>query len=99
VSDAAIAQAQRWQRIRDLEVQIDHDEAVALDQDGFADQLEHIGHGKSVAMTKVFNAMGSVAAVQHRADAEKYYAEAVRLRDELAQIAGESGSRARGPAL
>jgi len=93
VNDPAIARAQRWERIRDLQVQIDHAEAVALDQDGFAEQLEHIGHGKSVAMAKVFNAMGTVAAVQHRADAEKNYAEAARLRDELAQIVGQSQSR------
>ena len=71
VGDAAIAAAQRWAKIRDLQRRIDEAEAHALYQAEFADQLEHIGHGKSEAMTKVFNTMGSVAAVQHRGEAEK----------------------------
>jgi hypothetical protein len=90
VSDAAIAQVQRWEKIQNLHRQIDHDEAEALYQDDYADQLEHIGHGKSAAMAKVFNAMGSVGAVQHRTEAEKDHAEAARLRVELAQIESQN---------
>ena len=70
VSDAAIAQAQRWANIRDLQRRIDAAEAHALYQDDYAGQLQHIGHGKSAAMAKVFNAMGSVGAVQHQVEAE-----------------------------
>ena len=86
VSDAAITQAQRWAKIQDLHRRIDASESHALYQDDYANQLEHIGHGKSVAMTKVFNAMGSVGAVQHRTEAEKSHLEATHLRDELAQV-------------
>lgn len=86
VSDAAIAQAQRWKTIRDLHCQIDHAEAIAVYQDEYADQLQHIGHGKSATMAKLFNAMGDVASVQHQGDAAKYHADAARLRAQLAQI-------------
>jgi hypothetical protein len=85
-SDAAIAQAQRWANIQDFHRDIDKVEADALYQDGLVDQLEHTGHGKSDAITKVFNAMGTVGAVKFRIEAEKDRAEAARLRDKLAQI-------------
>lgn len=98
VSDAAIVQAQRWAKIRDLHRSIDAAEAKALYQDDYADQLEHIGHGKSAAMANAFNAMGSVGAVQHRTEAEKYRAEAVRLHDELARVGSQSQSAAGVPA-
>ena len=65
-------------------------EAEAVYQADYAYQDEHIGHGKSAAMTKVFNAMGSVGAIQHHVEAEKYRAEAERLRDQLAQIEGQN---------
>jgi TPR repeat protein len=90
VSDAVIAQAQRWAKIQDLHRRIDKAEAEAVYQADYAYQDEHIGHGKSAAMTKVFNAMGSVGAIQHHLEAEKYRAEAERLRDELAQIEGQN---------
>jgi hypothetical protein len=99
VSDAAIAQAQHWANIRDLQRRIDAAEAHALYQDDYAGQLQHMGHGKSAAMTKVFNTIGSVAAVQHSAEAEKAHAYAVRLRDQLAQIEAPSHSAAGIPAL
>jgi TPR repeat protein len=92
VSDAAIDQAQRWAKVRDLQRRIDEAEADALYQDDYADQLEHIGHGKSAAMAKVFNAMGSVGAVQHRAEAEKQRAAAAQLHDELARIESQGRS-------
>ncbi len=41
-------------------------------------------------MTKVFNATGSVAAVQHRTEAEKYRAEAASLHDELARVESQN---------
>jgi len=86
VSDPAIAAAQRWAKIRDLQRRIDAAEAHALYQAEYADQLEHIGHGNSKAMAAVFNAMGSVGAVQHRTEAATSSAEAVRLRNQLSQI-------------
>lgn len=98
VSDAAIAQAQRWANIQDLHRRIDKVEADALYQDGLVDQLEHTGNGKSDAITKVFNAMGTVVAVKFRIEAEKYRAEAARLRDELARIESQNQSTARVPA-
>jgi hypothetical protein len=98
VSDAAIAQAQRWANIRDLQQRIDQAEAHAVYQDEYADQLEHIGHGKSETMAKVFNAMGSVGAVQHQVEAEKAHVEAVRLHDQLAQIESHNQSASSAPA-
>jgi len=85
VSDAVIAEAQRWAKIRDLHRRIDKAEADALNQDDLADQLEHFGKGKVDGITKVMDAMGSVGAVKFRVEAEKYRAEAARLRDQLAQ--------------
>jgi hypothetical protein len=70
-------------------------EADALHQDDLADQLEHTGNGKSGAITKVINAMGSVG-VKFRIEAEKYRAEAARLRDELAQIESQSQGQGQG---
>jgi hypothetical protein len=98
VSDAAIAQAQRWANIQDLHLRIDAVEAAALHQDDLADQLEHTGNGKSGAITKVINAMGSVGAVKFRIEGEKYRAEAARLRDQLAQIESQNQSTAGVPA-
>jgi TPR repeat protein len=43
VSDAVIAQAQRWANIQDLHGRIDKVETDALYQDDLADQLEHTG--------------------------------------------------------
>ncbi len=62
------------------------------------DQLEHTGKGKSDAITKVMNAMGSVGAVRYRIEAEKYRAEAARLRDQLAQIESQNQSSLAIPA-
>jgi hypothetical protein len=94
VSDAVIAQAQRWAKIKDLHSRIDKAEAEALYQDDLVEQLTHTGKGKSGAVVKVINAMGSVGAVKYRIEAEKYRAEAARLHDELAQI--ESQNQASG---
>jgi TPR repeat protein len=98
VSDAVIAQAQRWAKIRDLRGRIDKVEADALHQDDLAEQLENTGNGKSGAVVKVINAMGSVGAIKFRVEAEKDRAEAVRLHDELAQIESQDQSRAGVPA-
>jgi hypothetical protein len=98
VRDAAIDQARRWADIQDLQRRLDKAEADALYQDDYADQLEHIGHGKNAAMAKVFDAMGSVGAVQHRTEAEKYHAEAARLHDDLAQIENQGQSSVGIPA-
>lgn len=93
VSDAVIAQAQRWANIRDLQRHIDKVEADALYQDDLAEQLEHTGKGKSRAVVKLISAMGSVSAVKLRIEAEKYRTEAARLRDQLAQIETQNQSR------
>jgi hypothetical protein len=66
-------------------------------QEEFADQLEYIGHGKSAAMTKIFNGIGTVASVQHQGEAATAHAEAVQLRDQLAQIEGQSQAAAVAP--
>lgn len=44
------------------------------------------GKGKSGAVVKVMNGIGSVGAVKFRIEAAKYRAEAARLHDELAQV-------------
>jgi hypothetical protein len=98
VSDPVIAQAQRWAKIRDLHSRIDKVEAEALYQDDLAEQLTHTGNGKSGAVVKVMNAMGSVGAVKFRIEAEKYRAEAARLRDQVAQIETQNQSSVGVPA-
>jgi chromosome segregation ATPase len=98
VSDAAIARAQNWVKIQDLQRQIAGLEGDAQNQDDLADQLEHTGKGKNDGITKLFNAMGSVGAVKYHVEAEKYRAEAARLRDELAQIESQNQSTASVPA-
>jgi len=90
VSDAAVAQAQRWAKIQDLHRRIDKAEADALYQDDTVDQLEHTGKGKTGAVVKIINATGSVIAVKYRIEAEKYRAEASRLRDELVQVESQN---------
>jgi hypothetical protein len=62
------------------------DPVDAQDQDDLANQLEHTGKGKNDAITKLFNAAGSVPAVKYHAKAAKYRAEAARLREGLAQL-------------
>jgi TPR repeat protein len=90
VNDAAIARAQRWAKIDDLQRRIAGLEGDAQNQDDLADQLEHTGKGKNDALTKIFNAVGSVPATKYHIEAEKYRAEAARLRAELAQIENQS---------
>jgi TPR repeat protein len=97
VSDSVIAQAQRWANIQDLHRRIDEVEADALHQDDLADQLEHTGNGKSGSITKIINAMGSVGAIKFRIEAEKYRAEAARLRDELPQVESQGKSTVPAP--
>jgi hypothetical protein len=70
ISDAVIAQAQRWAKIQDLHGRIDKVEAEALYQDDLVEQLTHIGNGKTGAVVKAMNAMGSVGAVKFRLEAE-----------------------------
>ena len=86
ITDAAIAQAQRRARMLDLRGRIDGLEADALDQENQAYQLEHTGKGKKDAITKIFNAMGSVPAAKFRLQGEKDRDEAAHLRDELRQL-------------
>jgi TPR repeat protein len=85
-TDAAIARAERWATIQDLQRRIAGLEGDAQDQDDLANQLEHTGKGKNDAMTKLFNAVGSVPAVKYHVEAAKDRAEAARLRAQLAQI-------------
>jgi hypothetical protein len=49
-------------------------------------------------MTKVFNTIGSVAAVQHQTEAAQSHAEAARLHDQLAQIESQNQAAAAVPA-
>jgi hypothetical protein len=98
VTDAAIARAQRWATIQDLQRRIAGLEGDAQDQDDLANQLEHTGKGKNDAMTKLFNAVGSVPAVKYHVEAAKYRAEAARLRDQLAQIENQDKFSAGVPA-
>jgi hypothetical protein len=86
VTDAAIARAQRWAKIDDLQRRIAGLEGDAQNQDDLASQLEHTGKGKNDGITKLFNAIGSVPATKHHFEAAKYRAEAARLREELGKI-------------
>ena len=86
VTDPAIARAQRWATIQDLQRRIAGLEGDAQDQDDLADQLEHTGKGKNDTLTKIFNAAGSVPAVKYHAEAANYRAQAASLRQELAQL-------------
>ncbi len=90
MSDAAIARAQNWAKIQDLQRQIAGLEGDAQNQEDLANQLEHTGKGKNDALTKLFNAAGSVGAVSYHVQAEKDRSEAARLRDELAQIQSQN---------
>jgi Sel1 repeat len=93
-ANTTVARAQLWIKIQDLQRQIAGLEGDAQDQNDLANQLEHTGKGKNDAITKLFNAMGSVGAVKYHVAAEKYRAEAARLRDELAQIESQNQSTA-----
>jgi TPR repeat protein len=97
-NDPAILQAQRWAKIQDLHRRINEVETDALQQDEFADQLEHTGKGKNDGMTKLFNAIGSVGAVKYHIQADKDRNEAAGLREELAQTENESQSSTSVPA-
>jgi len=89
VTDPAIARAQRWVNIQDLQRRIAGLEGDAQDQDDLAYQLEHTGKGKNDALTKLFNAVGSVPAVKYHIEAAKDRDEAARLREELAKLENE----------
>ena len=91
-NDSALATAQNWAEIRDLRARITGLEADALNQDDLANQLEHTGNGKHDAITKMFNAMGSVGAVKFHLEAAKYRAEADRLREQLAGLESQTQS-------
>jgi len=97
VTDAAIARAQRWAAIDDLQRRIAGLEGDAQGQDDLAYQLEHTGKGKNDKITKLFNAMGSVPAIKYHAEAAKNRAEAASLRQRLAQIEGQPSVDVRTP--
>ncbi len=97
VTDAAIARAQRWATINDLQRRIAGLEGDAQSQDDLAYQLEHTGKGKNDKITKLFNAMGSVPAIKYHAEAAKNRAEAASLRQQLAQIEGQPSFDVRTP--
>jgi len=97
VTDPAIARAQRWATIQDLQRRIAGLEGDAQNQDELANQLEHTGKGKNDAITKIFNAIGSVPAVKYHMDAAKYRDEAARLREELARVENQDKSSAPDP--
>ena len=66
---------------------------------GEADQLEHMGHGKDDAITKAFNAMGTVGAVKFHIEATKICLLKRRAwRDQLAHIESQNQSSV-GPVL
>jgi hypothetical protein len=48
-------------------------------------------------MGKIFNAIGSISAVQYRQQAQQYCAQAAGLRDELAQSESQSQFSAQVP--
>jgi TPR repeat protein len=98
VRDPVVAQAERWAKINDLHSRINHAEALALSQDDLVEQLTHFGKGKSDALTKVMDAMGSVGATKYRIEAAKYRAEGARLRDQLAQTESQYQASAAVPA-
>jgi hypothetical protein len=95
-SDAALAQAQRRERIQDLHRRINELEADAAQQDNLADRLEHTGKTND-AMGKIFNAIGSISAIQYRQQAQQYRDQAAGLRDELAQTENQSQFSANVP--
>jgi len=64
VNDTALARAERWAKINDLQRRIAGLEGDAQNQDDLADQVEHFGKGKNDAITKIFNAIGSVPATK-----------------------------------
>jgi hypothetical protein len=72
-------------------------EGDAQNQDELANQLEHPGKGKNDAITKIFDAIGSVPAVKYHMDAAKYRDEAARLREELARVENQDKSSAPDP--
>jgi hypothetical protein len=94
VNDAALARAERWAKIDDLQRRIAGLAGDAQNQDDLAYQLERTGKGKSDAITKIFNTIESVPATKYRFEAAKYRAEAAQLRAELAQIESENQSTA-----
>jgi hypothetical protein len=73
----------------DLHRRINELDADARQQDILADQLEHTGKTNN-AMGKIFNAIGSVGAIQCRQ-------QAATLRDELAQSENQSQFSANVP--
>ena len=86
VDDVALARAERWVKIDDLQRRIAGLEGDAQNQDDLADQVEHMGNGKNDAINKIFNAIGSVPAAKYHVEAANYRAQAAQLREELAQI-------------
>jgi hypothetical protein len=89
VTDAALARAERWVKIDDLQRRIAGLEGDAQNQDDLAYQLEHSGKGKNDAVSKIFKAIESVPVTKYQIEAAKYRAEAAQLRAELAQIENE----------
>jgi TPR repeat protein len=97
VNDAALARAERWVKMDDLQRRIAGLEGDAQDQDDLAYQFEHMGKGKNDAVTEIFNAIGSVPATKYHIEAAKYRAEAAQLREELAQIENQSTASVSAP--
>jgi hypothetical protein len=97
VNDAALARAERWGKIDNLQRRIAGLEGDAQNQDDLAYQLEHTGKGKNDALTKMFNAVASVPATKYHFEAAKYRAEAAQLRAELAQIENQSTASVPAP--
>jgi len=87
VTDAAIARAQRWaDNPGSFSAALPGIRRRRTKPRGSCHQLEHTGKGKNDAITKIFNAVGSVPAAKYRFEAEKYRDEAARLREQLAQL-------------
>src|SRR5260370_15451181 len=101
VTDPAIARAQRWMKIDDLQRRIAGLEGDAQNQEDLANDLEHMGkgkNGKNDAIGKLMNASGIVPAVKTHVDAAKHREQAALLREELAQIERQNESTASMPA-
>jgi hypothetical protein len=97
VNDPALARAELWGKIDDLQRRIAGLDGDAQNQDDLANQLEHTGKGKNDAITKIFNAVASVPAAKYHIEAAKYRAEAARLREELAQFEKQSTASVPAP--
>lgn len=91
---AVNAQSERRARITDLRRRIAELEFDAQQEENLAAQMEQPRTGAAAA---VINTIGAVGAVKFRLEAEKYHAEAARLRVELAEMDNDLAARLPNP--